>query len=97
MRITYEPHVWRVLIYFVVIESISCYFDNLPSGRLVHQMRVQAITKARQRRILLATLTTDDYIKMDADGDGHISREEFICRTLVQQVNVAFFMLRDDP
>ena len=49
-------------------------------------MRVATTTEARQKRILLATITEKDYHSMDADGDGRVSPFEFMCRTLVAQV-----------
>lgn len=53
----------------------------------VLQMRVEKSAEARQKRILMATLTATDYLQMDKDGDGKISPLEFLCRTLVKQVS----------
>lgn len=53
-------------------------------------MRVAGTTEARQKRILEATITKQDYHSMDADGDGLVSPFEFMCRTLVAQVSLFF-------
>lgn len=50
-------------------------------------MAVEKSAEARQKRILMATLTVKDYMQMDKDGDGKISPLEFLCRTLVKQVS----------
>eukprot|EP00904_Undaria_pinnatifida_P008517 jgi/Undpi1/4796/HiC_scaffold_19.g08149.m1 len=52
------------------------------------EMRVARTTEVRQRRILLATITMQDYNAMDSDGDGRVSLLEFMCRTLVAQEKV---------
>lgn len=50
------------------------------------QAKIEAKTKARQSRVLLATIAAKDYAAMDKDGDGRVSPIEFLSRTLVLQV-----------
>ncbi len=49
-------------------------------------MKASGHTRQRQTRILLATVTADEYRAMDTDGDNRVSPLEFMCRTLIRQV-----------
>lgn len=50
-------------------------------------MKASERTKRRQTRILLATVTANEYEIMDTDKDGRVSPLEFMCRTLIRQVS----------
>lgn len=52
-------------------------------------MKANERTKKKQTRILLATITANEYATMDTNGDNRVSPLEFLCSTLLRQVRDA--------
>ncbi|CAM9739540.1 unnamed protein product [Pylaiella littoralis] len=52
------------------------------------EMKANERTKKKQTRILLATITANEYATMDTNGDNRVSPLEFLCSTLLRQEKV---------